>query len=146
MKKTITVHNIILLVDTEDLKSISPSSTDLDLNDYCEFLGQNPTVNLDLFTTQAANGDTVIWHGLSSTSASDEVIITNVTRESGGTFLEDPSNQNSASGKKGNSKRISKIKKAKKNKWEKYNLLFSIKHGGNETGEYTIDPIINVYK
>jgi len=145
MKKPISVHNIVLLVDTADLKSISPSSANLDLNDYCEFLGQNPTVNLDLYTTQAKNGDTIIWHGLSSSSDSDEVIITNITRESGGTFLKNPSDSNSASGKKGNSKRISKITKAKKNKWEKYNLIFKIKDGGNETGEYTIDPIINVY-
>ena len=145
MKKPISVHNIVLLVDTENLKDIPVNSPNLDLNDYCAFMGQDPGVNLDLFTTQAANGDTVIWHGMSTSSDSAEVLITDISRESGSNFLENPGGPGSASGNKGIGKRVSKIKNAKKNKWEKYNLVFKIKDGQDETGQYTIDPIINVY-
>lgn len=139
-------HNIVLLVDTETLKA-DCNKSNLDMNDYCQFAGQNPSQNLELFTTEADKNDTLYWIGLSTSSETDTVEIHDITRQSGAHFIEDPGGSSDISGKKGNG-RIGKIKNnAKKNKWEKYDLKFKIHGGPNSCSNvFTIDPIINIHR
>jgi hypothetical protein len=138
-------HNIVLLVDTETLKA-DCNESNLDMNDYCQFAGQDPSQNLELFTTEVEKNDTLFWIGLSTSSENDIVEIDDITRQSGAHLIEGPGGSGKPS-KKGNG-RIGKIKNnAKKNKWEKYDLKFKINSDPEScTRVFTIDPIINIHK
>ncbi len=135
MKNPKTLHEVILEVDTVGLQAnYDPGKTDL--NDYCQFVGQNPNDNIELFTTYVRAGDTITWSGKSTSSETHTVDIVGITRQTGKDLLDIPSTV-------GLGKMNSKVKKKYKiNDWEKYNLFFKISGIG---ATYEIDPIINIY-
>lgn len=140
MKNPMKLHFVILAVDTVGLSNINYVPGKTDLNDYCQFVGQNPNDNIELFTTEVRPGDEIEWSGFSTSSTSnpkDTVAISDITHQTGKNLV---GNVNSG----GQGKKKCKIKgNYTKNNWEKYNLFFQI----NGTGtKYEIDPIINVYQ
>jgi hypothetical protein len=136
MKKPKTTHEVILEVDTVGLQAgYDPGKTDL--NDFCQFIGQNPNDNIELFTTYVGPGDKITWSGKSTSSDVHTVDIVGISRQTGKDLLDVPSAV-------GLGKMNSKVKKKyKKNDWEKYNLFFKISGTGVK---YEIDPIINIYR
>jgi hypothetical protein len=144
MKNKKTTHNIVLFVDTVGLFT-NCNTPNLDLNDYCEFAGQQ-SQNIELFTTDVEKNDSVFWIGLSTTNTSHSVEITDINHRFGKTLLQGATTASPASKALGKG-RSGKIKTGKKNDFEKYDLSFDITDpSSGKCCSFKIDPIINIHR
>lgn len=71
---------IVLLVDTENIKPGSPS----EIKSYCNFSDLQPGDPIADYTTGVKPGDSVIWYGLSSSAPLEDLVDIKMIIHSGG--------------------------------------------------------------
>ena len=145
--KNKSILNIVLIVDTEQLKGLTPPIADM--NQYCSFLGQESDTDITDYTTvvelnktngASVNIDTLIWNGLSSSNADHTILFTDIRITEGSQIFINGSSQNRK-----------KVKDRKSNfAAGKYTLEFQIDDGTNiypgQNSFFTIDPILVYHK
>lgn len=127
---------ITLRVDTDNVNNKN-------LDQTCHFDGQPEGVSNEAFTIEANVGDVIVWQGVSSTSASDVVEITNITHDgsNGGKNI---------FGKdllpEGTSRKVtSRITQSSGEAGYKYKIAFKVTNKGKRSGTLHIDPVIQAH-
>ena len=67
-----------LQAQTERVITLEVNTADIEnpnVNDFCNFLGQDPEVSNEDYTIEANIGDVIIWRGVSTSSPDDRVEI-----------------------------------------------------------------------
>lgn len=128
-------HTVVLLVDTENLKSGQDNGTEK----YCRFPDLNPGESIKNYTTDVLSGDTIVWLGVSmSTPLEHDIAITNIepVGEAKGLMPQKPKNGKVVGFIDDNAKRGQEIT---------YKIEFSVIKGVGDSVTYDLDPKILVH-
>jgi len=128
-------HNVVLLVDTENLKP----GQDNDTEKYCRFPDLNPGESIKNYTTDVLIGDKVVWLGVSmSTPLEHDIAITKIepVGDAKGLIPQQPKNGKVVGIIDDNAKRGQEIT---------YTIEFSVIRGEGDTTNYALDPKILVH-
>lgn len=137
-------HNIILLADTNQIIADHNNGKTIDFDDYCRFADQTKDGTLELYTVKVRKSDKVTWLGLSDSSETDEVSITEIAYEAGTDIMGSIIDTVAVSGR--SKRKRGTVKKGKRNQWEKYKISFTILRGKDEYGPFVIDPLLQMHK
>jgi plastocyanin len=131
-----TERVIILEVNTADIENPN-------VNDFCNFQGQDPQVSNEDYTVEANLGDTIIWRGV-STSSPDHTVETRAINHQGNRGGRDIFGSNKLSGENGEV-RGTIINRTEAGTDYKYKIQFRVYiDGSRKRGTFNIDPKIRV--
>ena len=128
-----TKHNIVLLVDTENIK---PGSN---VKDFCSFPDRHPKVSIEDYTTHVLPGDSVVWLGLSTSAPTEDKVCIEMINHRGGDNVLGPL-------KDVNCKVAGIIKEdALPDQEESYVIHFKVIKDGSPSKTYILDPKLRVH-
>ena len=131
-----TERVIILEVNTTDIENPN-------VNDFCNFQGQDPQVSNEDYTVEANLGDTIIWRGV-STSSPDHTVEIRAINHQGNRGGRDIFGSNKLSGENGEV-RGTIINRTEAGTDYKYKIQFRVYiDGSRKRGTFNIDPKIRV--
>jgi hypothetical protein len=131
-----TERVITLEVNTADIENPN-------VNDFCNFLGQDPGVSNEDYTIDANLGDTIIWRGV-STSSPDHTVEIRAINHQGNQGGRDIFGSNKLSGENGEVRGTIRYRTEAGTVY-KYKIQFRVYiDGRRKRGTFNIDPKIRV--
>jgi hypothetical protein len=130
----------------ERVVTLEVNTTDIsnpNVNDFCNFLGQDPEVSNEDYTIEANVGDIIIWRGVSTSSPRDSVEIWAINHQ-GDRGGRDIFGANRLDGEDGEV-RGTILNTTEEGADYKYNIQFRVYiDGQRKRGNFNIDPKIKV--
>ncbi|MFE3868011.1 hypothetical protein ACFX5E_07975 [Flavobacterium sp. LS2P90] len=124
--------NVVITLNV-NTSQISVQNVDSNSN-----FGQGPGISNEDFLTVVDAGDTVIWEGVSSVTASDTVNITNINLSRGSSVFK-------SNNLTGNGRVSGAVRNNAAGELEKYTIMFNVFNNGiRRPGVFSIDPKIQV--
>jgi len=135
-----------LQAQTERVITLEVNTADIEnpnVNDFCNFQGQDPQVSNEDYTVEANLGDTIIWRGVSTSSPEHTVEIRAINHQ-GNLGGRDIFGSNRLRGENGEV-RGTILKRTEEGTVYKYNIQFRVYiDGSRRGGTFNIDPKIRV--
>jgi hypothetical protein len=135
-----------LRAQTERVITLEVNTTDIEnpnVNEFCNFQGQDPQVSNEDYTIEANLGDIIIWRGISTSSEEHTVEIRAINHQ-GNRGGRDIFGSNRLSGENGEV-RGTIIQRTEEGADYKYKIQFRVYiNGRRQGGTFNIDPKIRV--
>lgn len=135
-----------LSAQTERVITLEVNTADIEnpnVNDFCNFMGQDPGVSNEDYTVEANLGDTIIWRGV-STSSPDHTVEIRAINHQGNRGGRDIFGSNRLNGEDGEV-RGTILYRTEEGTDYKYKIQFRVYiDGSRKGGTFNIDPKIRV--